>query len=114
MFGAAECGVSGAALPVPEGFLQSRDLRNQHKLIGGQKLLSSSPPLFVLCCPASVWLCLPRECLCTGRFPHGGRRQRVQSCTYLQSQALPFGKGAGVAYSQLGLFQVYSWQYQED
>lgn len=35
-------GVSGAALPVLEGFLRSRDLRNQHKLIGGQQLLSSS------------------------------------------------------------------------
>lgn len=107
-------GVSGAALPVLEGFLQSRDLRNQPKLIGGQQLLSSSPPPFLLCCPARVQLCLPRECLCTGRFPHGRRQQRVQSCTYLQGQALPFGKGAGEAYSQLGLFQVYSWQYQGD
>lgn len=106
-------GVSGAALPVLEGFLQSRDLRNQHKLIGGQQPLSSSPPPFVLY-PARVQFCLPRECLCTGRFPHGRGRQRVQSCTYLQSQALPFGRGAGVAYSQLGLFQVYSWQFQGD
>lgn len=106
-------GVSGAALPLLEGFPQSRDLRNQHKLTGGQKLLSSSPAPFVLHCPVRVWLCLPQECLCTGTFPRG-RRQRVQSCTYLQSQALPFGKGAGAAYSQLGLFQVYSWQYQGD
>lgn len=37
-------GVPGAALPVLEGFLQSRDLRNQHKLAGGQQLLRSSPP----------------------------------------------------------------------
>lgn len=106
-------GVSGAALPVLEGFLQSRDLRSQHTLIGGQKLLSNSlPHLYCVALQECVSAC--HRSICTGRFPHGRRRQRVQSCTNLQSQALPFGKGAEVAYSQLGPFQVYSWQYQGD
>lgn len=48
----------------------------------------------------------PQESLCMVAFLHGTGRQRFQSRTHLQSQTVPFGKGAGVPYSQLDVFQV--------
>lgn len=111
-------GVSGTGSPVPEGFLQGRDLGKLAKTNWRSEAPQQFPIPILIMLPCKHAALPPSpgrgERLCTVMFLHGTGRRQVQSCTHLQSRAVPFGKGAGVAYSQLGLFQVYSWQYQRD